>query len=522
MEKPEINPEKTGKKDRKKMKLWVKILIWLAAVGVFLIAVAFAFIYDGFGWVSAMLDWQAQLPEDIVLDTSLSGKYVTGENDYIYIRVSQEKSPYLDVQEYIDHYFDRFIHSTEYQQANGITVTRHETDGMMHITTIEIDGMPEGLEDTYTYVTLRTYSRYFFRAIMKYDSDYKIQEAQAAVDTFIDTFTSKISKRDQNIETDFKPVLPENWSQETYDAYERLSSAQEPYFGAFSGDMEGLQSKLGHSLPIVLEYFHLNQPFPLEDMEKAYDQGKLVELTLQCTVNNNTELYTRSALLAVLSGEYDEQLRQMAVSAAEFGHPFLFRLNNEMNSDWTSYSGIVTLSDPDLYVAAWRYIYDIFEEEGVNNAIWVFNPNDNDYPPASWNSFLAYYPGDEYVQVIGVTGYNTGTYYADVTNEKWKSFTDIYDEIQEAFGECFGEFPWIITEFASSSVGGDKAAWIEEMFAHIGDYENIKAAVWFDSADYDYRPGLEDVAARPYWIAETEETLQAFKAGLEGTPERFF
>ena len=509
--------------EKKKIKTWAKVLILLAAAGVFLLAAAFTFLYDGFGIVSDMLDWQAQLPEDMEIDTSLSQVYTTGENDYLYVRVSQERSPYIDIQGYIDDYFDRFLHSQEYLDANNMEITRHETEGMKHITTVHVGDMPEGMADTYTYVTLRTYTRYFFRALLKYDSRGGAADlAQGAVDVFIDTFSAKISKRDKTLNTDFSPSLPKEWSQETRKAYEKLSEADSPYFGVFSGDLEGIEEELGHDFPIILEYFHLNGQFPLEDMEKAYSQGKLTELTLQCTVNNNTDLYTAVPILDIIKGEYDEELHAMAKRAAEFGHPFLFRLNNEMNSDWTSYSGIVTLSDPDLYVAAWRYIYEIFQKEGVDNAIWVFNPNDKDYPPASWNSFLAYYPGDEYVQMIGVTGYNTGTYYADVTGEKWRGFQDIYDEIEEAFSGHFSRFPWIITEFASSSVGGDKAGWIEDMFRHITDYGNIKAAVWFNSADYDYRPGKEGVEARPYWIDETEDTLRAFKEGLQGSPETFF
>ena len=73
-----------------------------------------------------------------------------------------------------------------------------------------------------------------------------------------------------------------------------------------------------------------------------------------------------------------------------------------MNSDWTSATGgPIILNDPDLYVEVWRRIYRIFQEEGVNNAIWVFNPNNIAFPPCGYNSSLAYYPGNEYVQMFG-------------------------------------------------------------------------------------------------------------------------
>lgn len=134
-------------------------------------------------------------------------------------------------------------------------------------------------------------------------------------------------------------------------------------------------------------------------------------------------------------------------------------------------------------------------------------------PPDRWNDAINYYPGEGYAQLIGVTGYNNGTYYTQ-WGEQWREFDAIYDHIQSLYGEVFGAFPWIITEFSSSSVGGDKAAWIDNMFAAIGNYPNIKIAVWFSSADWD----TEGNVARPYWLDETPETLDAFRRGLQNYP----
>ncbi len=99
-------------------------------------------------------------------------------------------------------------------------------------------------------------------------------------------------------------------------------------------------------------------------------------------------------------------------------------------------------------------------------------------------------------------------------NENWREFEEIYDKIQAESSGLFGEFPWIITEFSSSSVGGDKVKWIDGMFRVLPKYPNIKAAVWFSFADYDINDGV--TPSRPYWLNETDETLAAFRGGLEG------
>lgn len=161
-----------------------------------------------------------------------------------------------------------------------------------------------------------------------------------------------------------------------------------------------------------------------------------------------------------------------------------------------------------FFKEAWARIFSIFREEGVNNCIWVYNPHDRSAPPAKWNDALAYYPGNEFVHMLGVTGYNNGTYYSWQA-EMWRSFREIYDAVEEKYSPFFSEFPWMITEFASSSIGGDKAKWISDMFAALPDYPQIKAAVRFSSADYD-----GETPARPYWLDETDATTDAFKKGV--------
>jgi len=68
----------------------------------------------------------------------------------------------------------------------------------------------------------------------------------------------------------------------------------------------------------------------------------------------------------------------------------------------------------------------------------------------------------------------------------------------------------MITEFGSNSVGGDKARWLQDMFAHIDRYPSIKAAIFFSSTDLD----SNQQPARIYRIDETEAVLDTVKQGL--------
>ena len=52
------------------------------------------------------------------------------------------------------------------------------------------------------------------------------------------------------------------------------------------------------------------------------------------------------------------------------------------------------------------------------------------------------------------------------------------------------------------------------MFKNIENYPNIKAAVWFSNADYDPAYENNTKVSRPYWLDETDETIEAFKKGI--------
>lgn len=445
--------------------------------------------------------------------------YITAQSESAQIIVTREWAFEKNTDEYISHYLNRFILSPQYQAENNISLIENSSNGNLQLITVIINDIDTTGLDKYTYAIFKTKTQNFYRIMFKYNSqDVQFEEQ---IKQTLKTFKYFSPSGKININTDFEPVIPSNWTNETKNLYDNICNSNKLLWGIFTQDIynEGinetvpeLEKKLEYKFPVVLSYLQFGTEFPFEFMQKNHNNGKLVELTYQITSSNNEELFGYSPFLDIYRGKKDEEIRKFARDAKDFGHPFLFRLNNESNSDWTSYSGVVNMSDPEIYVDIWRRIYRIFQQEGVNNAIWIFNPNDRNYPPCNWNDFTAYYPGNDYVQMIGVTGYNNGTYYK---HEKWREFSAIYDSIYEHYLPVFDEFPWIITEFASSSVGGNKALWIRNMFNNLHKYPHIKIAVWFSYADFEVHNDDEKIVSRPYWLDETTETISEFKEGLK-------
>lgn len=273
-------------------------------------------------------------------------------------------------------------------------------------------------------------------------------------------------------------------------------------------ELNKLEKKVDYKFDILVRYCHfggedgdLNKI--LSDLDKAADDDRYLELTLQTSEDKKENQVYR-----ILNGEYDEYLRNLAYGIRDRQQPVLMRFLNEMNGDWCAYSAYNYGRDTDLFIQAYRYVYNIFTECGAQPyTIWVWNPNEKSLPGYKWNHEYQYYPGDDYVDVVGLTGYNTGNYYE---GEIWRTFNEIYKKpyLQDVVNYSQ---PLMITEFASSSVGGNKVKWMENMFSELKSYDRIKIAVWWNGRDLD----KDGKVARPYWFNENKSTLAEFRKGLE-------
>lgn len=271
--------------------------------------------------------------------------------------------------------------------------------------------------------------------------------------------------------------------------------------GGFA-ELDKIEKAVEYEFPFILNYtsFDNNYAHPelKQRLDSAYAKGKIMELTLQTPDKPDGNM-----IYDILNGEYDAFLADYARVVSEFDHPVLFRLGNEMNGDWCPYSAFHTAKDTVVFKEFYKYIYGFFERAKADNVVWVWNPNHKSFPNFQWNHEAMYYPGDKYADIIGMTAYNTGTYYAA---EKWTSFETLYDEIYYEYARLYKQ-PLMITEFASSSVGGDKNQWIIDMFNTIEKYDRVKVAIWWDGCDWDANGNI----ARPYFIDEPYNILETFK-----------
>lgn len=207
------------------------------------------------------------------------------------------------------------------------------------------------------------------------------------------------------------------------------------------------------------------------------------------------------SLGSIINGTYDSYIRQWATDARNWGHPFFLRFDDEMNGHWYPWSEQINGNQPGQFVAMWRHVHAIFTEVGATNVTWVWCPNsefDGSLPLESL------YPGDSYVDWVGVDAYNWGTNPAKP--DVWLPFSQVFAPIYTHLGTLAPSKPIMIAETASTEYGGSKAAWITDgLTTQLPQtFPRVKAFVWFN-----WNSDGED------WTIETSPAAQAaFSAGI--------
>jgi hypothetical protein len=209
----------------------------------------------------------------------------------------------------------------------------------------------------------------------------------------------------------------------------------------------------------------------------------------------------------IIAGTHDAAITAEAQNAKGLGVQILLRWGHEMNGNWYPWSGSLSGGDdagadgggengPAKYVAAWKHVHDIFTTVGATNVVWIWCINVADVPDVAWNHWTNYYPGDDYVDWVGLDAYNWGSSSSCCI---WSSFGDLVDTPYQDYASVK---PIMLPETASAEVGGDKGAWITDMHNLIKtQYTDIKGVVWFDiNKETDWR------------IASSPSALAAYKA----------
>ncbi|RYY19095.1 MAG: cellulase [Cytophagaceae bacterium] len=263
--------------------------------------------------------------------------------------------------------------------------------------------------------------------------------------------------------------------------------------GAFDNNTEeslepisALEDSLRTHLPIIQVYSawgsKAEEAFPRQKVEAIANLGSLPLITWEPWLSDfapedmpaalaDAKTRDKGGMRAVASGSFDAYIDRWAAAAKKAGQPLLVRLGHEMNDPYR-YPWGPQNNDPQDFIAAWQHVVSRFRLAGATNVAWVWSPH-----PAY--TFAAYYPGDAFVDWVGVGTLNYGTVAAW---SQWWSFADIFGKYYPQLATY--KKPIMITEFGSLKVGGRRSQWFGDALNELPTkYPLVKSIVFYHNSD---------------------------------------
>ncbi|KXK04961.1 MAG: glycosyl hydrolase [Ignavibacteria bacterium] len=245
--------------------------------------------------------------------------------------------------------------------------------------------------------------------------------------------------------------------------------------------------------------------FPVNNANEIRNSGRVPFIRIMPRSDWRTgELDPRYSLERILSGEYDDSIRLWFKEAKTFGSPLLVEFGTEVNGNWFPWSAVLN-SGPEVFVKTYRHIIDLSRDSGADNITWFLHLNGVVWPVEEWNKFSNYYPGDEYIDWIGVSIYGS-----QIPGEDAKLLTNSLSEIYDELSSITESKPIAILEFATVENSGDitKSAWITDALNGLanGNFPRIKAVSWWHSNFVHSNGDLADMR-----IDSSEESLTAYR-----------
>jgi mannan endo-1,4-beta-mannosidase len=196
-----------------------------------------------------------------------------------------------------------------------------------------------------------------------------------------------------------------------------------------------------------------------------------------------------TTLSKIAAGDSDAYITQFATAVRNLNVPIALSFGHEFNGNWYPWGTTGTTAAD--FVAAWKHVHDLFAQAGATNVIWIWDPNDI-YPVPNV-SLQQYYPGDSYVDWVGVTGYWT----QPGPNTYASLYLPTLEEIR-----TFTEKPFIIAE-TSVAAGSNEEQSLQDLFEAVEQHSDIIGFVW-----YDYNKGGDwRIENRPTLLTDFQQQL---------------
>lgn len=265
--------------------------------------------------------------------------------------------------------------------------------------------------------------------------------------------------------------------------------------------------------------WHDHLAFPTQGVEELWRHGYVPQIRLD---SFPTQAYGENPVPApgpvpsssIAAGAHDAELRAFADAARATDIPISFDYDYEMNNaqPWggrfdgggttTGYGDPSWPDGPEHFRDAYRHIVTIFRQEGATNVTFFFHAGTvNGYGAGQywepWERFKNYYPGDDYIDWLGLSVY---------------AEHDLNDVPQTFEQKLAGALePGYEGGYAEITALGSKPLSINEMGLHNMPSEEAKAQ-WVEDASAVLQSGRYPRIAAIDWLAQNKENGRGYDA----------
>lgn len=262
----------------------------------------------------------------------------------------------------------------------------------------------------------------------------------------------------------------------------------------------GLETSLGQHADFAESYQDFTEPMYVSalDATLAHSRTPVVTWEPYRSTSYKTDAFP---LAQIAAGKFDAYLKKSAAQAKQVHGDFVIRFGHEMNGFWYPWGQPKALNPqsvadpkntPAAYVAAYRHVVNVFRAAGATNVNWMWSPNLVDANPGI--SLASLYPGDSYVDVIGLSGYES-----DATMTFDSRFTDTFADLAEVAPTK----PIVIAE-TGVAAGDSRPTQITALVRGLLGVPNVVGLIYFSDPDVNV----------DYELPGDTASLNAFKTVL--------
>ncbi|WP_030671771.1 glycoside hydrolase family 26 protein [Streptomyces cellulosae] len=168
----------------------------------------------------------------------------------------------------------------------------------------------------------------------------------------------------------------------------------------------------------------------------------------------------------IADGSQDTYIKKYAKSVRETNVPVAISFGHEMNGHWYPWGTKDTTAA--TFVKAWRHIHDVFQDVGATNVVWAWSPNVINPVPSV--KLKPYWPGDAYVDWVGIVGYWTMT--------GAHTFETLYGPTRRQIAK-FTDKPVLISE-TSAEPGERRRADVRALLGGVEQDDGVLGFLWFN------------------------------------------